>query len=69
MNCCDEYGKCRQQQDCPVRVAKIKSRMPKYPTPLRQEINHNYRRYLAGWMLVVIATLYLVAIIAGVTHA
>ena len=21
MNCCDEYGNCRQGRDCPVRVA------------------------------------------------
>ena len=23
MNCCDEYGDCRQGRDCPVRVAKV----------------------------------------------
>lgn len=22
MNCCDEYGDCRQGRDCPVRIAK-----------------------------------------------
>ena len=22
MNCCDEYGNCRQGRDCPVRVAR-----------------------------------------------
>ncbi len=21
MNCCDEYGNCRQGRDCPVRIA------------------------------------------------
>jgi hypothetical protein len=22
MNCCDEYGNCKQGRDCPVRVAR-----------------------------------------------
>jgi hypothetical protein len=22
MNCCDEYGNCRQGHDCPVRIAR-----------------------------------------------
>lgn len=22
MNCCDEYGNCRQGRDCPVRMAR-----------------------------------------------
>jgi hypothetical protein len=22
MNCCDEYGNCRQGRDCPVRIAR-----------------------------------------------
>ena len=22
MNCCDEYGSCRQGRDCPIRKAK-----------------------------------------------
>lgn len=31
MNCCDDYGDCRQGRDCPVRVAKVKQRYPRYP--------------------------------------
>lgn len=23
MNCCDEYGECRQGRDCPVRQVKV----------------------------------------------
>jgi len=23
MNCCDEYGNCRQGRDCPVRIASF----------------------------------------------
>jgi hypothetical protein len=24
MNCCDDYGNCRQGRDCPVRVERIR---------------------------------------------
>lgn len=24
MNCCDEYGNCRQGRDCPVRIQRIR---------------------------------------------
>lgn len=51
MNCCDDYGDCRQGRDCPARVAKVKRRVPKHPTPLRQEIGRVYLRHLAKWML------------------
>jgi len=27
MNCCDEYGDCRQGRDCPARVAKVGRRI------------------------------------------
>ena len=23
MNCCDDYGNCRQGRDCPVRIARV----------------------------------------------
>lgn len=26
VNCCDEYGDCRQGRDCPVRVARVGAR-------------------------------------------
>jgi len=58
MNCCDEYGECRQGRDCPARVAKIKRRVPKHPTPLRQEISRVYLKHLAKWMLIVIVLLF-----------
>jgi hypothetical protein len=34
MNCCDEYGNCRQGRDCPVRRATPTSPSPKYPLAL-----------------------------------
>lgn len=24
MNCCDDYGNCRQGRDCPVRIERIR---------------------------------------------
>jgi hypothetical protein len=69
MNCCDEYGECNQGRDCPVRVAKVKSRTPRYPTPLRQEISRVYLRHLAKWMLIAIAVLLVSAAVVGVSHA
>ena len=69
MNCCDKYGNCNQGRDCPVRVAKVKSRTPKYPRPLRQEISRVYLRHLAKWMLIAIAALLVSAAVVGVSHA
>jgi hypothetical protein len=69
MNCCDEYGNCNQGRNCPVRVARVKSRTPKHPAPLRREISHVYLRHLAKWMLIVIAVLLVSAAVVGARHA
>ena len=34
MNCCDEYGNCRQGRDCPVRRATPTDTRSKYPLAL-----------------------------------
>jgi hypothetical protein len=34
MNCCDEYGNCRQGRDCPVRRDQPADPSPKYPLAL-----------------------------------
>jgi hypothetical protein len=34
MNCCDEYGNCRQGRDCPVRRATPADTNTKYPLAL-----------------------------------
>jgi hypothetical protein len=67
MNCCD-YD-CHQGRDCPARVAKVKRRVPKHPTPLRQEISRVYLRHLAKWMLICIAVLLASAVVVGALHA
>ncbi len=61
MNCCDEYGNCRQGRDCPARVAKVGKRTPKAikgaakPQPLDMRRN---LRHLAKWMLITIAVIF-----------
>jgi hypothetical protein len=34
MNCCDEYGNCRQGRDCPVRRDQPTDPKAKYPLAL-----------------------------------
>lgn len=50
MNCCDEYGDCRQGRDCPVRVARVGQRM-KTADPLPPSIWRDQLKRLAYWML------------------
>ena len=66
MNCCDEYGNCRQGRDCPARVAKVGQRMPD-AEPLPPSTWHSHLRHLSVWMLVVIwMLLCAAAFVAGV---
>lgn len=59
MNCCDEYGDCRQGRDCPVRVAKVGWRYPKYPKPFPESFWQKRTKALArfvvlgliGWLI------------------
>ena len=66
MNCCNEYGDCRQGRDCPARVAKVKQRIPKHAQPLRPGFTwrRNVRR-LAEWMLITIVLLNAAAIVVA----
>lgn len=66
MNCCNEYGDCRQGRNCPARVAKVKRRIPKDAQPLRQNVTwHRNVRHLAKWMLITIAVLHSAVIVVG----
>lgn len=62
MNCCDEYGDCRQGRDCPARVAKVGRRIPKHPQPPRPERWRDYLKDLARAMLLVIAAMFISAV-------
>ena len=50
MNCCDDYGNCRQGRDCPIRVAKYKPVM-RAADPLPPSVWRQQLRYLAEWVL------------------
>jgi hypothetical protein len=74
MNCCDEYGDCRQGRDCPVRVAKVGRRTPD-KTPLPASPWRAYLRDLGRAMLVVVCTwliglaAFVALVLSGVVHA
>ncbi len=62
MNCCDEYGDCRQGRDCPARVAKVGRRIPKHPQPPRPERWRDYLKDLARALLLVLAVMFISAV-------
>ena len=35
MNCCDDYGNCRQGRDCPIRTAKATPTLAVYTLAIR----------------------------------
>lgn len=53
MNCCNDFGDCTQNRDCPVRVAKYKPVMlaadPLPPSIWRQQLKR-----LGYWMLMAV---------------
>lgn len=68
MNCCDEYGDCRQGRDCPARVARI-GRKDYAHEALPPSAWRVYLRHLAKWMLIFIALMLVSATAVGVLHA
>lgn len=54
---CDDYccnHGCNQGRDCPARVAKVGSRYPAHPAPLRPATWRDHLNELARAMLLVI---------------
>ncbi len=66
MNCCNEYGDCRQGRDCPARVAKVGQRIPKTPKPLRHPFVNVHLKHLAKAMLLMLAVMLVSALTVGV---
>lgn len=58
MNCCDEYGNCRQGRDCPVRAARALQ-----PSILKRQLKH-----LAYWMLIAVLGLLWLAFLLYCTY-
>ena len=52
-NCCDDYGNCNQDRDCPVRVATYRPVM-KAADPLPPSIWRDQLKRMGYWVLMAI---------------
>lgn len=68
MNCCDEYGNCRQGRDCPIRAERVAriGRKDYAKEPLRGSPWRIYLRYLAKWLLITLSVMMASAVVVGV---
>jgi hypothetical protein len=55
VNCCDEYGNCRQGRDCPVRIAHASK-------PLLSK--RLFRRFFYGFFIAILGVLWLALLVA-----
>jgi hypothetical protein len=55
LNCCDEYGNCRQGRDCPVRIARASQ-----PFVLKRL----FRRFFYWLLIVILGVLWLALLVA-----
>jgi hypothetical protein len=55
MNCCDDYGNCRQGRDCPVRVART------FPPSILKRL---LRRFFYGLFIAILGVLWLALLVA-----
>jgi hypothetical protein len=55
MNCCDEYGNCRQGRDCPVRIARASQ-----PFVLKRPL----RRFFYWLLIAILGVLWLAFLVA-----
>jgi hypothetical protein len=54
LNCCDEYGNCRQGRDCPVRIAR----------PLQPSTFKRLLRRFSYWLFIAVFSLLWMAFVA-----
>lgn len=69
MNCCNEYGDCRQGRDCPIRKERVAhiGRKDYDRDPLPPTVWRAYMHHLAKWMLIVLLALVVASIVlAGI---
>ena len=59
MNCCDEYGNCRQGRDCPVRIARASQ-------PL---VSKRLLRRFFHWLLIAILGVLWLALLVAIVAA
>jgi hypothetical protein len=59
MNCCDEYGNCRQGRDCPVRI--VRSFQPSTSKRL-------LRRFFYWLLIAILGLLWLALLVAIVAN-
>jgi hypothetical protein len=61
MNCCDDYGNCRQGRDCPVRIARASQ--PLVSKRLLRRFFHWLLNAILGllWLALVMYFIYLYA--------
>ena len=55
MNCCDDYGNCRQGRDCPVRIARALQ-----PSTSKRRL----RRFFYGLFIAIFGVLWLAFLVA-----
>ena len=58
MNCCDDYGNCRQGRDCPVRVERLRKIRDMQEDPIRSACVTRITYVLIALICVVVASLY-----------
>jgi hypothetical protein len=59
MNCCDEYGNCRQGHDCPVRIAHS----------LQPSTSKRLLRRFFYWLLIAILSVLWLALLVAYAYA
>ncbi|MBF9235556.1 hypothetical protein [Microvirga alba] len=56
MNCCDEFGNCRQGRDCPARIERVRIGMAHLDAEMRRDRMRPLVKWLVIYAVVMIAT-------------